>query len=121
MLTIILQQRLLHKNQLHKFLHMILFLQPFSCLTAFNTTKHTYSRSVGFSDSCLLQEPGALGHHEDQSLHSRFWYALEAPRALAPTGPLTRRTCPDKEFPSCYLQILCNTIYFKDTSTKWVN
>lgn len=40
------------------------------CLIAFNTTKHTYSRSAFSFDSRLLQELGALDHREDLSQHS---------------------------------------------------
>lgn len=104
----------LTRKQLYKFLHLNLFHHCFYCLTAYNTTKHTYSRSVCFSDSCPLQGLRVWGHQEDRSLHNWCGCVLEAPRALAPTGPLTRHKCPDKD--SCYLQLLYDTISFQETS-----
>lgn len=107
------------RKQGHKLLQLNFSLELLFCRTAFNTTKHTYSRSVRFSDSCLLQELGAWGHHQDLSLHSWCGCTLEAPRALEPTGPLTRQMCPDKELLGLTYKYHV-TSSFKHTSAKWV-
>lgn len=94
-----------------------LIAELLSCLTAFSTTKHTYSRSVRSSDSFLRQELGAWGRLQDLSQHNWCGCVVEAPRALAPTGPLTKQMCP-KNF-------VLNTLrYYRQAineSMKYVN
>lgn len=57
------------------------------CAVASSATKHTYSRSECFCDSCPPLEPEAWARPPDWLRHSRCGCAPAGPGGLAPTGP----------------------------------